>query len=152
MVNNAKIRQAFTPAHFYSKLQENITLFVPLFNSLAHFQEQTLSFFIHPLKTIGKVVVNDVLRLHHLLNGLHVLRVGVDGHSDVQAGVVVEMGDMLCKVSLRSEEGVVQDLVGLCHHLVQVGVESFALLRQLPQLVHVLPDQLLADALLRGGL
>ena len=132
------------------KLQENITL-VPMFVSLAHFQEQTLSFFIHPLKSIRKIVVNDVLGLHHLLHGLHVLRVGVDGHPDVKTCVVVQVGDVLGEVGLRGEEGVVQDLMGLNHHLVQVGVEPLALLRQLPQLVHILPDQLLADALLRGG-
>ena len=125
---------------------------MPLFVSLAHFQEYTLSFFIHPRKSICKIVVDYVLSLHYLLHGLHVLEVGVDGHPNVQAGVVVEVGDVLGEVGLRGEKGVVQDLVRLNHHLVQVGVEPLALFCQLPQLVHVLPDQLLAHALLRRGL
>ena len=124
---------------------------MPLSVSLAHFQKQTLSFFIHPLKSICKIIVDYLLSLSYLLHCLHILGVGVNGHLDVNASVVVQVGDVLGEVGLRGEKGVVQDLVGLHHHLVQVGVESLALLRQSPQLFHVLPDQLLADALLQGG-
>ena len=75
-------------------LQENITL-APMFVSLAHFQEQILSFFIHSLKSLRKIVVNDVLRIDHLFHGLHVLGVGVDGYAYVQAGLVVEVGHVV---------------------------------------------------------
>ena len=116
---------------------------------LAHFEKQTLCFSVHLLQSVGQVVANYVLSVHHLPDGLHVLGVRVDGHPDVETRVVVQVGHVLREVGLGGEEGVVQDLVRLGHHLVQVGVEPFALLGELAELVHVLPDHLVAHSLLR---
>ena len=57
---------------------------------------------------------------------------------------------MVGEVGLRSKEGVVEDLVRLRHHLPQVQVDLLTLVCQPTKLVHVLPDFLIAEILLRG--
>ena len=56
---------------------------------------------------------------------------------------------MVGEVGLGGEEGVVEDLVRLGHHLPQVGVHLLTLVRQPAKLVHVVSDLLLAQVLLR---
>ena len=76
------------------------------------------------------------------------LRVGGDGGADIEAGAVVEVGHMVLEVQLLGEEGVVEDLVRLVHHLHQIRVDQLAPVRQPAELVHVLLDLLLAKILL----
>ena len=110
--------------------------------------EHDLGFRVHRLQSLQHVHADLILCIDKLLNGLNILRVRVDGGSDVEAGVVVEVGHVVREVGLRGEEGVVEDPVRLGHHLHQVGVHPLALVRQVAELVHVLLDLLLAQTLL----
>ena len=110
--------------------------------------KQDLSFCVHLLKSVEHVGADLLLRLNKLLHGLDILRVGVDGGADVQAGAVVETGHMVGEVGLGGEEGVVQDLVGLVNHLDQIQVDLLTPVCQAAKLFHVFPDLLFAEILL----